>query len=272
MRLHPAFLMMPAALLLAAFFFLPSLDVIQASLFDPEFTTRHFERIYDRAVYLKVFWRTLEVSGVVALLAAFVGYPIAYFINLQPRRLQFLLIFLILIPLWMSVLIRSYAWMVLLGRDGIVNAALLGLGILEEPARLLFTTGAVYVAILQILLPLMVVTCYAAMTEIDQDLVRCARVLGASPAQAFRRVFLPLSMDGTITGVLLVFMLSMGFFITPALVGGRGDLMLANLIEYQVQQLNWGFAAALGLLLLFGTLAAVVVIRRLGRLALRWIY
>ena len=138
-----ALLLVPALLLLVAFFLLPSLDVVQASLFDPDFTTRHFLRIAERGVYLKVFWRTLEVSAVVALLAAAIGYPIAYYINLQPRRLQFLLIFLIFIPLWMSILIRSYAWMVLLGRDGIVNTALLGLGLVDKPARLLFTTGAV---------------------------------------------------------------------------------------------------------------------------------
>lgn len=266
-----ALLLVPALLLLVAFFLLPSLDVVQASLFDPDFTTRHFLRIAERGVYLKVFWRTLEVSAVVALLAAAIGYPIAYYINLQPRRLQFLLIFLIFIPLWMSILIRSYAWMVLLGRDGIVNTALLGLGLVDKPARLLFTTGAVYVAMLQILLPVQIVTCYSAMTEIDMDLVRSARVLGARPAQAFKRVFLPLSLDGTITGAVIVFMLSMGFFITPALVGGRGDMMLANLIQYQVEQLNWGFAAALGLLLLAGTVVAVAIIRQLGRLVVRWV-
>ncbi len=265
------FLLVPALVLLLAFFLLPSLDVIQASLWDPDFSTQHFERIWDRSVYLRIFWRTLEVSLVVALLAALVGYPVAYFITLQPRRLQFLLIFLIFIPLWMSILIRSYAWMVLLGRDGIVNSALLGLGLVERPARLLFTTGAVYVAMLQILLPVQIVTCYAAMTEIDRDLVRTARVLGARPFEAFRRVFLPLSLDGTITGLLIVFMLSMGFFITPALVGGRGDIMLANLIQVQVEQLNWGFASALGVLLLVGTVTAVAIIRWLGRLFLRWV-
>ncbi len=264
-------LLLPALALLLFFFLLPSLDVIQASLLDPDFTTEHFQRIAERSVYLRVFWRTLEVSVVVALLAAVVGYPIAYFITLQPRRLQFLLIFLIFVPLWMSVLIRSYAWMVLLGRDGIVNAALMGLGLIDKPARLLFTTGAVYVAMLQILLPVQIVTCYAAMNEIDRDLVKTARVLGATPIEAFRRVFLPLSLDGTITGLLIVFMLSMGFFITPALVGGRGDIMLANLIEYQVEQLHWGFAAALGLLLLVGTVVAVALIRRLSRLILRWV-
>ncbi|SLN75688.1 ABC transporter permease [Oceanibacterium hippocampi] len=262
-------LLWPAIGLLLVFFLVPSLDLIQASVMNPDFTLEHFERIADRKVYLAVFWRTLQVSLIVAFLAALVGYPIAYFINLQPRKTQFLLIFLIFIPLWMSVLIRSYAWMIVLGRDGIINTALLGLGLTEEPVRLLFTSGAVYFAMLQILLPVQIVTAYSAMTEIDMDLMRAARVLGARPWQALRRVFIPLSLDGTITGAIIVFMLSMGFFITPALVGGRQDMMLANLIEFQVERLNWSFASALAILLLLGTVLTVIVIRRLGNLITR---
>ncbi|MCT8974177.1 ABC transporter permease [Microbaculum marinisediminis] len=257
-------LFLPAFALLVGFFLLPSLDIVRSSLFDPNFTTEHFDRVIDRSIYTTIFWRTLQVSLVIALLAALVGYPVAYFISTRPRRTQFLLIFLIFVPLWMSILIRSYAWMVVLGRDGIINGALIGLGLTEEPVRMLFTTGAVYVAMLQILLPVQIVTCYGAMTEIDMDLIRAARVLGATPWQALRRVFIPLSLDGTLTGAIIVFMLSMGFFITPALIGSRQDLMLANLIETQVEQLNWGFASALGVLLLAGTIVTVALIRWIG--------
>lgn len=262
-------LLWPTLALFSVFLLLPSLDLVQQSVMNPDFTLENFERIADRAVYMKVFWRTLQLSLVVALLAAIIGYPIAYYINLQPRKTQFVLIFLIFVPLWMSVLIRSYAWMVVLGRDGIINSALIGLGMSDEPVRMLFTTGAVYVAMLQILLPVQIVTAYSAMTEIDMDLIRAARVLGARPGQALRRVFVPLSLDGTITGAIIVFMLSMGFFITPALVGGRQDMMLANLIEFQVERLNWSFASALALLLLVGTLLTVIVIRRLGKVITR---
>ncbi len=117
----------------------------------------------------------------------------------------------------------------------------------------------------QILLPIQIITCYSSMTEIDMGLIRAARILGAKPRQAMLRVFFPLSFEGTITGALIVFMLSMGFFITPALVGGPRDKLIGNLIEFQVERLNWGFASALGLLLLVGTLVLVIVIRLLGR-------
>lgn len=262
-------LLWPALLLLLAFFLIPSVDIVRSSVMDPEFTTEHFERMVDRKVYMAVFWKTLQLSLLIAVLAAFLGFPAAYFISQQSRKIQFLLIFLIFVPMWMSILIRSYAWMVMLGRDGVVNTALLGMGLIETPARMLYTSGAVWVGMLQILLPIQIVTCYSAMTEIDMTVVRAARILGASPAQAMRRVFLPLSFDGTLTGAIIVFMLSMGFFITPALLGGPGDRLLANLIEFQVERLNWGFASALGLLLLVGTLLTVVVIRQLGRLLLK---
>jgi ABC-type spermidine/putrescine transport system permease subunit I len=264
-------LIWPAMALLLVFFLLPTLDVVRSSVMDPDFTTRHFDRIVDRPVFMTVFWRTIQVSLLVALVGAFIAYPVAYYISQKPRRTQFLLIFLIFIPLWMSILIRSYAWMVVLGRDGIANAALLGMGLTDQPVQMLFTSGAVLVAMLQILLPIQIVTAYSAMTEIDMDLMRAARVLGATPRQALRRVFIPLSFDGTMTGAIIVFMLSMGFFITPALVGGPRQQMLGNLIQFQVERLNWGFASALGLVLLVGTIVMVVLLRLGGRLVVKWL-
>lgn len=262
-------LLLPATLLLAAFIVLPSFDLFRASIFDPELTTRHFERLVNRGVYLDVIWRTIRVSLIVAVLCTVIGYPVAFFINLQPRRRQTVLLFLILIPMWMSILIRTYAWMVVLGRDGLVNETLAALGLTTEPVQMLFTSGAVLAAMVQILLPIQILTCYAAMTEIDFDLIRAARVLGARPKQALACVFLPLSLDGTLTGLVIVFMLSMGFFITPALLGGRQDAMIANLIEFQVQRLNWSFAAALGVVLLLLTVAMIVALRAVGKLLAR---
>jgi len=176
-----------------------------------------------------------------------------------------LLLFLVLVPLWMSILVRTYAWMVVLGREGIVNGFLISSGIVDKPVKLMFTTGAVYLGMVQILLPIMIVSCFSAMTEIDQGLMRAARILGARPHQAFVRVFLPLSLEGAITGAVIVFILSMGFFITPALIGGRKDAMMANLIAGQVSQANWGFASALAIILLFATLAVMVLVRLAAR-------
>lgn len=270
-KLSNHWLLLPAVLLLLAFFFIPTLDIIRSSVFDPDFTGEHFTRIYERSVYLRVLLWTIELSFIVSLLCAAIGYPVSYFLVQRPRSQQFYLLFLIFIPLWMSILIRSYAWMVLLGREGIINMALIGSGLTDEPVRMLFTTGTVIVAMIQILLPIQIVTCYSAMSEIDLSLIRAARVLGAKPRQALARVFIPLSLDGTFTGVSIVFMLSMGFFITPALVGGRKDLMIANLIDFQVNHLNLGFAAALGVVLLTSAIVGVIAIRWFSRWLTRWL-
>lgn len=269
LALKRSVLIWPALILLIAFYLVPSLDVMRSSLFDPDFTTQHFDRIFGRPVYMTMFWRTVMVSLVVALVGALIAWPVAYYINAQPRRKQFLLIFLVFVPMWMSVLIRSYAWLVALGREGVVNAALMGLGLSSDPIQLLYTPASVQFAMLQILLPIQIVTTYGAMTEIDFDLMRAARILGASKWQALRRVFVPLSFDGAISGMIVAFMLSMGFFITPALLGGPRQRMLGNMIETQVAQLNWGFAAGLGMLLLVGTLCFVIVLKLAGRLVLR---
>ncbi len=255
----------PGLLLLVTFFVVPVGIVFDQGLFDPAFTTAHFERFLARGAYMAVFLNTLRVSVVVAMACLLIGYPVAYFIVRQPPRRRPVLMFLVLVPLWMSILVRTYAWMVVLGREGIVNGLLMTLGITDQPVKLLFTTGAVYVGMVQILLPIMIVTCYSAMTEIDQNLLRAARILGARSGQAFARVFLPLSLEGAVTGTLIVFILSMGFFITPALIGGRRDMMMANLISSQVSQTNWGFAAALAIILLLATVAVLVAARLLTR-------
>lgn len=258
-RVH--LLLWPSLLLLIAFFLIPSALIVRTSVLDPEFTLRHFEVLATRKVYWSVFAHTTTVSLTVAVLSALVGYPAAYFINSRPPRQQIFLLFLIFVPLWISVLVRSYSWIVALGREGIVNSLLMQLGFTEEPIKLLYTTSAVYVAMLQILLPVQIVACYSSMTEIDRGLVHAARILGASPIYAFKRVFFPLSLHGLVTGTVIVFMLSMGFFVTPALVGGRKDIFLGNLIEYHVGQLNWGFASSLAVLLVAGALTFVPVIR-----------
>lgn len=264
-RLTKFLLLMPAVVLLGLFFIAPNFDVIRASFFDPDFTLEHFHRIVDRAIYFRVFNNTIQISLVVSILCVLIGYPIAYYITQQDRKKQFRLLLLIFIPLWMSVLIRSYSWMIVLGRDGVINQIFSYISLLDSPIKLLYTSGAVYVAMIQVLLPIQIVACYSAMTQIDTDLIRAARICGARPLEALRKVYLPLSMDGTLTGMVIVFMLSMGFFITPALVGGRKDLMLGNLIMQNIHQLNWGFAAAIAVAMLGITIVLVIVLRSLGR-------
>ena len=262
-------LLFPAVALLLVFFAYPIVELMKASFFDPHFTTEHIEKFFLRKVYFRVFLNTVEISTLVTLLCFLIGYPAAYFLAHSRRSSRPYLIFLILLPLWVSILIRSYSWMAILGREGLINTFLIWIGLTSEPIAMLYTRGAVYVAMVQILLPIMILTCYSVMAEIDKDLIKAARVLGASPLRAFVNVYLPLSISGARNGAIIIFILSMGFFITPALVGGRKDMMIGNLIVFQIDELvNWGFASAIGLILLVSTVCIVLLLRLILDLAM----
>lgn len=262
----PALLLVPAVLLLLAFFVYPLAGILVTSVTEPEPGIGNFLRFFATGVYLKVFWRTVQVAFIVTALCLIVGYPMAYFLVHAGERARRLLLFAILAPFWTSVLIRSYTWVVLLGREGVVNRALQETGIASGPVQMLYTAPAVYLAMVQILLPITILTCYGVMVEIDRGLVRAARVLGASPVRAFVRIFFPLSLPGVTTGAIITFILAMGFFITPALLGGRREMMLANLIEFEVNQTtNWGFASAIALILLAATAAIVLPFQALSK-------
>jgi len=171
------------------------------------------------------------------------------------------------LPFFTSIIVRTYAWMVLLGRNGIVNQYLTAVGLTDKPLALLYNQGGVLIGMTYVLLPYMVLTVYSVMLGIDPGLIRAAHSLGASRLQAFRRVFLPLSLPGIAGGTLLVFILSLGFFITPALMGGPSDVMIAMLIEREVEiTLNWSFASALAVVLLALTLVGFLGYNRIVRL------
>lgn len=255
------FLILPGLALLLFLFVAPLAVILKAGLFEDGGTSGYLARFISNGAYLEVMERTVAFSAIVSAICLFAGYPIAFFIARQTKKWRPLLVFLIFVPMWMSILVRTYSWMILLGREGIVNATLMKLGLVSTPLRLIYTTGSVYLVLVQVLLPFMVMTCYSAMAEIDETHIRAARLLGARPLSAFLRVFLPLSLEGAVSGFVLVFMLSMGVFVVPGLVGGPRDTMMANLIATQVEQTNWGFGAALALVLLATTLAAMSVIR-----------
>ena len=261
-----ALLILPVVLLLLVFFVYPLLEVLRTSLFDPSFTTEHVGRFFDKPVYLTVFYRTLRVSLVVTLGCFLIGYPAAYFLTRVGPQVRIYLIFLILLPFWTSLLIRTYSWIAVLGRQGVLNSILVETGLVAEPVRMLYTTGAVYLAMIQILLPIMILTCYSVMADIDKDLIRAARVLGASPFRAFLRVFFPLSLSGATTGAIIIFILSMGFFVTPVVLGGGRIIMVSMRITDNIELFfNWGAASALGVVLLVLTLIILYVASRLLR-------
>lgn len=266
-RLGPLLLLTPALLLFGLLFLYPLAEILRISLFGREgFSTAGFERFWTSPVLRVVFWRTFRLAVEVTAICLLVGYPVAMFLTALSRGWRAAMVTLILLPLWTSVLVRSYTWMVLLGREGLVNTALQWLGLTDGPVRLMFTPFAVYLGMVQILLPLMVLTLYGVMADIDGGLSRAARILGASPWRAFLHVYLPLTVPGIVTGCVLVFILALGFFITPALLGGPRLRMLANLIDFEVHEtLNWAQAAAIAVVLLAATLAAIGLFRVLVR-------
>jgi len=225
-----------------------------------------------QAIFVDVFKRTFGVSAVVTLLCLVLAYPVAYLLATVPARFGNLLMILVLLPFWTSVLVRTTAWMVLLQREGIVNGILRGAGVISEPLQLIHNRTGVYIAMTYVLLPFMVLPLYGVMKGVSPLAVRAALSLGASPFAAFRRVYLPQTLPGITAGCLLVFILAIGYYITPALVGGADDQLISYFIAFYTNQtLNWGMAAALGLVLLAVTLILYGVYAKLARTTgLKW--
>jgi putative spermidine/putrescine transport system permease protein len=218
----------------------------------------------DEAIYRQVFLRTLWINALVTAACLAMGFPVAYLLATLPPRLANPLLLLVLLPFWTSLLVRSAAWVVLLQNQGIVNGALIALGVIDAPVQMIFNRFGVVVAMTHVLLPFMILPLYSVMKTIPPSLMRAAASLGAPPLTAFLRVYLPQCLPGIGAGTLLVFILAIGFFITPALVGGAADQMIAYFIAFHTTgTANWGMASALGAALLAGTLALYAVYARL---------
>jgi putative spermidine/putrescine transport system permease protein len=262
-------LLLPAMVVLLAFFVYPLLGIADRSVYKPRvgYTLDYYAQIWRVPIYLTVIWRTFQISALVTLLCLALGYPLAYLLATLRPRVARLLMIVVILPFFTSIIVRTYAWMVLLGRNGVVNQYLTWLGLTEAPLPLLYNKGGVLIGMTYVLLPYMVLTVYSVMRGIDPAFIRAAHSLGASHWQAFRKVFLPLSLPGIAGGTLLVFILSLGFFITPALMGGPADVMIAMLIEREVEfTLNWSFASALAVILLVLTLIGFVGYNRIVQL------
>ncbi|ACP22511.1 AttA2-like ABC transporter, permease protein (plasmid) [Sinorhizobium fredii NGR234] len=223
----------------------------------------HFRRIFTEPLHLGVLLSTIEVAFVVAISSLVLGFPVAYLMARLRKGLAMAVAACVFIPLWTSVLIRSYAWVVLLQRNGIVNELLLGMGVTEGPLKLIYTQSAVILAMTHVLMPFMILPIYSALRALPPDYIRAARNLGAGPVRAFVAVTLPLSLPGVFAGSVMCFVLALGFYITPALVGGPGSMLMATLIGQQTTVLlDWPFAAALSTMLLAVTLLFVLLFRR----------
>ncbi|MET3970621.1 ABC transporter permease [Bradyrhizobium sp. S3.9.1] len=259
-------LALPLVLLLGIAFLLPVAKLLLGSIFTPVPTAEHYLRIAQEPIFLRILLRTVQTAAIVTLLAFLLGYPVALVMSRLGGRAAMLVAACVLIPLWTSVLVRSYAWIVLLQGTGIVNNALLNWGLISEPLKLIYTEGAVIVAMTHVLLPYMILPIFSSLRSIPPELDRAARNLGAAPWTSFLAVTLPLSLPGVYAGAIMVFILSLGFYVTPALVGGPQNLTIATLIGQQITDLlNWPFAGALAGVLLVVTLGLVGMFRRFLR-------
>ena len=221
-------LAVPGILFLAAFFGLPLLRMAITSVSDP--SPASYLVFTESPLYLRVLGTTFRTAFVVTAICLAMGYPYAYAMHHAGPRLAAVLVVALLLPFWSSLLVRTYAWTVLLQDTGVINSVLRELGLIDHPLALMRNTLGVTIGMSQILLPYMALPIYAAMRRIDPDLTPAAASLGAPPFTAFRRVFLPLSLPGVLAGSLLVFVLALGFYITPALLGSPHDAMLSELI------------------------------------------
>lgn len=207
----------------------------------------------DQRIYLPLFWRTLLLSALITFMTFLLGFPIAHLLATVPTRIGNLLIIMVLLPFWTSLLVRTTSWIALLQKEGVINDFLVGIGLLSDASRLTMihnATGTV-VAMTHILLPFMVLPLYSVMKTISPDYVRAAKSLGATPSRAFWRIYFPQTIPGIGAGGILVFILAIGYYITPELVGGTSGTFISNRIAYNISSsLNWGLAAALGVLLL----------------------
>ena len=267
-RLPAWLLLAPTLVLLLLVFLMPILWFLVASLAElgsPAEIWEEAEAVLFSGAVGGAILNTNWIAGIVTLLVLIIGYPMSYALS-RAKGLVFTAILLcIVLPYFTSTIVRTYAWMVLLGRNGLINQVLLGLGLVQEPLQLMYNRTGVIIGMTYVLLPYMVLTLFAAMKAVDARLLQAAEGMGASPATVFFRVFMPLTMHGVIAGVLITFILAIGFFITPALMGGTGDIMIAMLIEREVElTYNWPTAALMTIVLLTVTLILYAVYARIA--------
>lgn len=250
-RMGVVSLLIPAALLLLPLYLYPLVQIAFHSFGTQGWSIANYIELFSDPFILRVLYQTFRLAFMIAVLCVLVGYPIAYAMRIVSDRTRRTMTLLVLLPLWTSVLVRAFAWIVILGRNGIVNTALADLGFIDEPLRLVYNTVGLYIGMVHIMLPFMVLPLYSTLTRIDLRLLSAAETLGSRPISAFFWIVLPLSMPGVLAGALLVFMSSVGMFVLPALLGGLSDITYIMLIEKQVSELNnWGLAAAMSVLLL----------------------
>jgi ABC-type spermidine/putrescine transport system permease subunit I len=255
----------PLVLFMLLAFNVPIALMLSYSVAAPPDVLAYYGQIFERAVYLKVLGNTFRIALIATAVCVVLGYPLAYWMRGLPPGGQLIAIALVVLPFWVSILVRTYAWIVILGNDGVVNRMLLGLGLIGAPVSFLYNEFGVILGTANVLLPFLVLPLFAAMLRLDDRLLQAAASLGASSRTVFWRVFFPLTVPSLAAGAILVFILTLGFFITPAILGGGRVPMIANMLDLLINRLpRWELAAAVSTLLLAMTLAFYAAYRWVG--------
>lgn len=274
MRLRPTWtperalrlMILPPLLLLLPGFVLPLAVVLARSVDGLALDASAFSNIVSNAVFLKVLGITFKTALLTTLLALLVGFPVAHVIANARPSVANILFACVMVPLWTSVVTRTYAWLAILGRGGAVNSFLIDSGLVERPLTLIHNQTSVEIGMVQVMLPMMILPLVSAMRQMDHTRLMAAEILGANPLRAFIHAYLPMCLPGIVAGCVLVFITSLGFYVTPALLGGDQNTMIAVLIEQQVTKtLNWQLASALATVLLAMVIAALWLVALLAR-------
>lgn len=256
-------LILPALVLMLAFYAFPLAEVLWISFTDPEPGLGNYERLFTSPAVQRVWITTLRICVITTVITLLAGYVVAYALSSAPPRIQRWMFVFVLLPLWISVLVRAFAWVTLLRRQGLINEALMGAGLIDEPLRLIWNEFGIAVGMVHYMIPYAVLPLYASMRDIDPRLVPAARGLGATRFEAFRHVFLPLTRPGIIAATVLVFIFSLGFYVTPAILGGGRTLMIAEYIKLQILDLiRWGLGTMMASTLLIAILLMLWVMSR----------
>ena len=230
---------------------------------DGSFSLENYQRMIESKSYARIFRTTFQVSFLTTAICIIIGYPLAYFMAQLPQRLANLCLITVLLPFWTSLLVRTYAWLVLLQKRGLVNDWAISIGLWDEPLKFVHNLNGTLIGMVHIMLPFLILPTYGAMKAIDKDYLKASSNLGASPVRAFWTVFFPLSTPGLFAGALMVFILCLGFFVTPAVLGGGKVILVSMKIVSNIELfVNWGAASALGVVLLVLTMSILWIASR----------
>ena len=258
-------LSLPSLITILIVVFIPVFWLSSLSFFDRagDFSWENYDRIFQSQLYIKTFIVTLKISFITLFFCILLGYPLCYWLSQLPDRLAGILMVFVLLPFWTSILVRTYAWLVILQRNGIINDTLISIGWIDEPLQLAHNLTGTVIGMVHILLPFFILPLFASMRSIDTNFIRAAISLGSTPRGAFWRVFFKMSLPGFFAGTVLVFVLALGTYVTPVLLGGGKIQMLAQRIDSTIMLYsNWGAASALGVVLLILVFATIWIFNR----------